>query len=882
MNHGAVGVLFLGLLALAPALGAFAAAAERPEIRLVGKSLAEALGELQSLGLEIFYTSHLVHTDMTIAEEPQGFTLEEVLGEILAPFDLGLAPGPGGRLVVVKIEPVPVGISGVARERSSATPIPGVRVVLPGAGREGFTDAEGRFTFVGLAPGIHAVEAHLPGFVIHRREVEIRPRQIVEVVIDLEAAPLSIDEIVVTPSRVSLLREDPVTSVDLDRDQILALPHLGDDIFRALTLLPGISGEEASARFNVRGGRDDEVLVLLDRVELFEPYHLKDFGSSQSIITPRALREVHLLTGGFPAEYGDRMSGVLDMSTVQPSARRFHLDVGILGAEVGGAGNFNGERGHWLASFRRGFLDLALDFLGEAENPKYWDAFGKAEMQLGSGQLLGLNVLHSDDSLDFDTVDEETSEAYLTSYGNSYLWLTHQAPFGSRLFVESVASAGRVNRDRRGAEVDLEDPGDSEEDGEPPDDEDEAGGEEPEAPEGFSIFDDRKLDVLGLKQSWNYQARSQHYWKWGFDVRHLEATYDYLNLRELEDFLAEIRSEPRTGTTRFVGSFSGDQISLYTSDRYRPRDDLTVELGLRYDEQSLTGDRNLSPRLNLVFASGGQTTWRLAWGHFYQSQRPYELQVEDGVSELVKAERTENRVLGLEHTFVRPGRASVFLRLEAYQRLISDPRIRFENLFEPASLTSFPEIEPDRFVVRPDRSEAYGIELFLRGSWGPRVDWWLSYAHARTFDRIDGAEVPRRIDQPNTFNIDFNFHLGREWNLNLAWRYHSGWPTTAISGRIEVDEEGREEIVPVFGPINGERLPEYHRLDLRLSKEWQLRRGSLGFFVELQNLYDRPNIAGLDLDFDYVVLPSGQIEVVATEKEIWGAFLPSFGITWEF
>ncbi len=311
------------------------------------------------------------------------------------------------------------------------------------------------------------------------------------------------------------------------------------------------------------------------------------------------------------------------------------------------------------------------------------------------------------------------------------------------------------------------------------------------------------------------------------------------------------------------------------SDRWRITEDVVLELGLRYDEQTLTDDRDTSPRFNLVWGLGEKSTLRIAWGHFFQSQRPYELQVEDGITELARAERTEQRVLGFERAV--GGRSNLLVRIEAYQRLIDHPRRRYENIYEPNSV--FPEIEPDRILFTPESGESYGLELYVRGKLG-KVDWWASYAYARVFDRIDGRDVPRRFDQPHAITFDAGFPIGA-WHANFAWRYHSGWPTTRLFGVIEEDDEGELEAVPAFGPFNGERLAPYHRLDLRLSREWQKKRGTLGFFLEIQNLYNRRNQAGIDPDFDLELSDEGAIDL-RIEEEIWDGFLPSFGITWEF
>ncbi len=827
-----------------------------------GRSLEQALRVLQADGLKIFFTSNVVRPEMRVEAEPTAGEPRARLDQLLAPHGLISKAGPGGRLVVVTDRSAVSSIHGQVRVRLTEVALGGVRVVIPGTSGEAISDQDGGFLLDQLAAGTYTLEAHLPGFVVERFEqISVAPGEALELRISLQPAPMALDEIVVTPSLISLLREEPVTGLALGRDEIFALPHLGDDVYRAFTLLPGVSGEEVSARFNVRGGRSDEVLMLLDGVELYEPFHLKDYGSALSIITPKALAEVNLMTGGFPAEYGDRMSGVLDMSTVQADRRQILLGLGLLSAEVGSTGTYGDRRGQWLASLRRGQLDLALRFLGQREQPKYWDAFAKTEYQVRPEHRLGLHVLHSDDSLDFFNIEPDNSEDYLTSYGNSYAWITHQAIIGSRLVADTTVSVGRVDRDRRSQEVELE--------------VDEEGA-------GFSLIDRRALEAVGIKQDWDFTATDSHYLQSGFDLRRLSSDYDYFNQRYLDDPLAEIRFEPRTGTTSFVRHLRGEQYSGYLSDRYRPFDALTMELGLRYDQHTLTADNNFSPRLNLVYAppraaTGSTSALRLAWGYFFQTQRPYELQVEDGVHSLASAERTEQRVIGFERT-IGAG-SDVLLRVEAYQRLIKSPRPRYENIFQPVEI--FPEIEPDRILFAPESSRSYGLEIFIRGTAGVRFDWWASYAFSRVLDRIDGAEVARRIDQPHAFSFDVNYRAGEHWNLNLAWQYHTGWPITPLAAVLEEDDEGEPQAVAVLGPINSQRLPDYHRLDLRASREKQTKRGVLGFFIEIQNLYDRRNVAGFDPDFELEEGPDGELDIIL-KREIWGRFLPSFGITWQF
>jgi hypothetical protein len=187
----------------------------------------------------------------------------------------------------------------------------------------------------------------------------------------------------------------------------------------------------------------------------------------------------------------------------------------------------------------------------------------------------------------------------------------------------------------------------------------------------------------------------------------------------------------------------------------------------------------------------------------------------------------------------------------------------------------FPEIEPDRVRITPERSTAQGLELLLRGSRGSRVNWWLAWSWSRAEDRIAGRSVPRSLDQPHALALDLDFRLSRPWSLNLAWRYHTGWPTTPVSTMPTIPNgDPDDEPEAVFGALNSERLPAYHRLDLRASRRWDLRAGGLTFYVDVQNVYNRRNLAGLSAKLD----ESGG---VAFEEERGASIFPSLGIAWE-
>ena len=820
-----------------------------------GKSLTEALLDLRSRGLKIVFTSNVVRPDMSVEAEPVAIDLRQILEELLAPHGLEALDSAGGTVVVVaraaEASESRSSISGFVLSRRNSAPVAGAIVHLLETGIEVRSAEDGGFLISDPGFGTFTLEIRRRGFVVERLErLAVAAGQPIEVSILLDPAPITEEELVVTPSRVSLLRHEPVALLALSRDEILALPHLGDDFFRALSLLPGVTANDVTAQFHVRGGRRDETQILLDGQELYEAYHLKDFDSALSTVAPATLGSADLTTGGFSAKYGDRMSGVLDMTTTTPTGSpRVRLGVGILSAQAGGAGAFHGGRGSWLAELRRGSTDLVGRLLGD-EDPQYWDAFIKLDYRLGPGNSLRGNVLHFGDELEFEEVIEDERKRFETEYNSSYLWLTHQTILSADLFFETAASVARIDRDRRGREL--------------------------EEDALFTILDQRDSEVLGLRQSWNHQVTPNQSLQWGWQLREFETVYDYFGTHTFDNPLAQIRHDfEEDPTVLFQGRSKEDHNSAYLADRLRIGDSLTLELGLRYDRHSQTSESHVSPRLNLAFAFGERSVFRVAWGRFNQSQRPYELLVEDGEQGFHPVERSEHRVIGFERLFEAGSKGSdLTFRIEVYRREVGNPRPRFENLFEP--INEFPEVEPDRVRIAPDRSIAEGVELFLRGSLGRKVGWWVNYAYASSDDEIAGSRIPRIFDQTHSLNLDLDYRVSQHWHLNLAWRYHTGWPTTPLSLQEIENEEGEAEFVPLLGRLNSERLSSYHRADLRASRRWRFRSASVDFFVDVQNVYNRKNLAGFDIEID-----EEEGTILATEEE-WAGFLPSLGISFEF
>ncbi len=694
-----------------------------------------------------------------------------------------------------------------------------------------------------LAPhGLRAVEGARGRLV-----VVVAPRPASEPASERTAPHLVVprftDEIVVTPGAGDL---PPAATPEhsLAASELAVRPHRDDDVFRALAALPGTATREDSSQVNVRGGRDGDVLILLDGIELLAPYHLQELDSALSIVAPTALERVDLVPSGYPAELGDRMGGVLHLTTATPArGRHLSLGLGLTHADAAASGRLASERGSWYASARGGSYSLALELDGERANPRFWDAFGKGDYELRAGHSLRLSTLVAGDQLSVEPASAE-HQGYSGEWSSRYAWLTQSSVLGSSVGVETMASVGEIERERSAQRS---------------------------APQReIHVRDRRSLRLAAIKQLWSLEPRGRFSLAGGVEVRELGASVDYFNERRLAGAISPLRSQPGTGNTTFAGRFDFDRTALFSTVRLR-LDRLTSELGVRHDHDNFTTESHVSPRLNLAWAAAPSTVARLAWGWYYQSQRPNELQVEDDETLLRTAERAEHRVLQLEHRLS----TGTSFRLEAFDRRTTRGRPRFENLFEPAAY--FPELEDDRIRIAPMRGHAEGVELGYAAGRGA-ASWRLAYTWSRAVETIDGRQVPRAIDQRNAVNAGIGYRTTNGWSFDAAWTYHSGWPTTAVWARDVVADDGTVRFEPVLGPLRDERLPAYHRLDLRVSRAWEAGSGRLSAFVDLQNVYDRENRRG-QADFRFV---SDATEAVHLDSRAttWGGFLPSFGLRW--
>jgi hypothetical protein len=654
----------------------------------------------------------------------------------------------------------------------------------------------------------------------------------------------------VTGSRLQLAVAG-ASEMFMDRKDVERMPHLADDPLRMLKVLPGVSGGDFSAAVNVRGGRREEALLSVDGAEIHNAFHFRDIDGALSVLDTNLVEGIDFVTGGMTADVGDHMSGAIGLQTRRPTpADEYRSGIGLSFVSAYGrtSGNFAADRGWWMASARRGFLDvLTYRLVPEDEQltPRYTDLFVASGFDFTDRTSLAVRYLLSDDDLKFNSRKVEDIDSAGTGH-SQHLWFTLDHAFNEALRSSTLVSMALVNQTR---DADGQD--------------DDRNG---------AVFSDNDFRYFDLRQDLSWSLSEAQLLRFGFNAGDHSGDYRYWMRAVIDDSVgppAEISKA--YGTDMDVGM---RKLGGYAAWRVRLAERLTTEAGIRWDSYRYDGGLDFdaaSPRLNVVYTLN-DAELRAAWGVNYQPQAVDELQVEDNVTQFFGPEHVNSWVVGYTRRFAR----GLSARLDVYDKAYHDLRPRFENALDPVQL--IPEGAADRLRIDAVEARARGIELTVRREADRGLAGWISIALARAQDRDASGWTARTWEQRESLSFGGSW-TGVNWGVSLAGLVHSGTPTTEI-GIITTPLPGGDYAVQGYsGPRNGERLRPYARIDLRMNRDVPLANSKLQFYLEVTNLLDRNNQCCIE---DYEVVPGRPEPQLEIENGFWLPILPSIGVQWEF
>ena len=701
--------------------------------------------------------------------------------------------------------------------------------------RQTETDRLGFFRFVDLASDRFTVRVGRLGYGDWELRVPVEPASRVELEVTLEEAPIPLEGISVSSEasrdRARFDENTGLTARDVDARQLKLIPGVGEaDPVRAVETLPGVTSvSDFSAAFNVRGGSADQNLVVLDGTPVFSPFHL---GGLFSVFNSDMVERVELLSGGFPARYGERVSSVLNVVS-DPGDGSFAVDgaVSVVASRAAVQGSLpRGARAllglqsaRWRLSARRSYFDVLLrpfmDFPYHLIGTQ-----GVLEAWTRSGDRLSVTGYAGGDALRLDELENEEFPLRLNwKWGNRAVgacWLRPTRGGGS---VEVAASFSRFSSAFR-----------------------------------FPDFSDTDFSSSVDRAGVEMHVERRPAPRWTLSMGAVTARSTYLNR-----FISG-------GTVLEEGFGHGWHLGGYLSGRWEPRADWAVEAGMRADgwyPGAGPGGLVVGPRLSAKrFLFGGSAALKLSAGRysqFLQSLRNEELPVGIDVW-LLKGHEAPGVVsdqlqLGLE-AFPAEG---WFIALEGYVR-------GFDGVVA-INTADDPNDEGDDVLV--GRGWVWGGDLYVQRTVGATTGW-LSVSvqkGERTFPDVRlGMRPPPEASWPPSFDRRFEMDLVAQrslgWNVEagLRWNLATGLPFTRPVGGftyhdVQVgddarlspnDPDGLEGMAVLLGSRNAERFPLRHRLDISLRKRISKSWGTLTPFLDLLNIYDRRNVLFYFYEYD--------------------------------
>jgi hypothetical protein len=591
----------------------------------------------------------------------------------------------------------------------------------------------------------------------------------------------------------------------LDHEALARLPGTAGDPLRAVQSLPGVASiDDSSSEPAVRGARPTDNLYYVDFLPVGYLFHV---GGGVSVFNADLIRRFDLYSAAWSPEYGDAIGAVFDASLRRPREDRLgaKLDLSLVGASALVEGPVRDGMTFFLAA-RRSYFDLVLDSVGEEEDgvtvstPVFSDSQGRLLWNLNDSNRLRLDFSTAADRLSYTlsaNAEEAQRDPVLVGSGaerKSYrsvaaVW---DADFGSA-GANTLALGQMSTREfiRLGGA-------------------------------GTTSSD---ITTTYLRQQWQAATFGAHEFTFGTGVqqREVDVDIDIRNPRCTEfDPNCDLTSAERVQARERYRFTLGE---AYASDRWRFASSWSATLGLRYSRDGYLRQSSTEPRFAIEWEPTPRTTLSAAVGRHSQAPTVDQTLRELGNPGLGRL-RSNHVSFG-----VAQNRSGWSWRAEVYAKrfddlVVSDAALNYRN---------------------GARGRAEGIELLIKREpvhrWSGFVALTLSRAR-RTIDG-SGSSFPFDYDQPVIVTTALQYKQSDKWLYGMKWSYRSGTPVTPVVG-TDAFPDGR--VRPIYGAINSQRLPAYHRLDLRVDAQFSSR---LSGYVELINAYGRKNVAGYDYSADY-------------------------------
>ena len=735
-------------------------------------------------------------------------------------------------------------ISGTLKDKANGETLFGATVFLKGTSL-GTTTNEYGFYSLTAPKGTYTLSVSYIGYSPIEKEIELN--QNIKFNADLTEDTNVLDEVVITSeeSKKVDLRSPQMSVTKINSQTIKQIPVvLGEvDVIKSIQLLPGVTnaGEGASG-FNVRGGAEDQNLILLDEAIIYNASHLFGFFS---VFNNDAIKDVKLYKGGIPARFGGRVSSVLDVRQKDGNNKEFKLTggIGLISSRLTAEAPLFGDKGSFLVAGRASYANIFLALADNENRVGFYDLNLKTNYQINDKNRLYLSAYFGNDDVNF-------TNSFFNSYGNLSANLRWNHIFNDKLFSNLSAIYSRYNYDLQLEFVGLD---------------------------WLS-----RIDNYNLKYDVDYYLNDKL--KFDFGVSGIYYKFNPGEIRPLtpessinEDFLdkkfatetgiyASLEHKISNNITAMYGlrysyfnRFGSQTLNMYANDlpvvynstlgiyeRAVPTGE--VNYG---DKESIASFDNFEPRFALSYQLNEKSSIKTSYNRMAQylhlisnttSATPLDIWAPSG--EFLKPQIADQYAVGYFRNFKNN---MYSIETEAYYKTV-DNRVDYIN---GAELIAQNTIETE---ILNGEARAYGLEFLLRKNKGD-LTGWIAYTLSKSEQRTPGGAAGgpglnngdwynTPFDRTHDLSVTGNYKLNEKWTFNANFVFQTGRPVTYPNGQFQYNGLS----IPTYSTRNADRLPSYNRLDVSATltpRKNKNRKWQAEWVFGIYNLYSRRNAASI-------------------------------------
>ena len=748
-------------------------------------------------------------------------------------------------------------LSGSVKDKKSGESLIGASIRLEETKINAVTNGYG-FYSITIPQGNYTVSINYAGYRTDSKKINLDNN--IQLVIELEPISTLLDEVVVSTKRKNENIAKPLMGVEkLNMKDLNNLPVLlGEkDVLKSIQLLPGIkSAGDGNSGFYVRGGGADQNLILLDEAPVYNASHLLGFFST---FNSDAIKDVTLYKGGMPAQYGGRLSSVVDIKMKDGNNKDYDVSggLGLISSRINIEGPIVKDNGSFIISARRSYADMFLklshDSIMRNNTLYFYDLNAKANYKLGKKDRLFLSGYFGRDVLGF-------GNSFGTDWGNLTGTLRWNHIVNNKIFSNTSLIYSDYSY-----KIQIK-----------------------SGTDNFKITS--QIQDINLKQDFDFYINNNNKIKFGANIIHHTVAPGTIT--------ADASSNIQSSEVQKRYSYES---AVYVSHELTVNNNLNIVYGLRlsnlsavgpgnfyqYDQsgnaidtihynkgQTVASYWNLEPRFSASYQLNEISSIKFSYNRNIQNLHLLTNSTTSTPTDLwlpstnnIKPEIADQVSLGYYKNF-KDGQFE--FSVETYYKWMQN-QIDYRN---GADLQANDNVESELLY---GSGRAYGIEFYLKKKFG-KFNGWVGYTLSRTEKRFaeinNGNYFPAKQDQTHNFSLVGIYKLNERWTLSGTWVYNTGNAVTFPSGKYHVNGQ----TVFLYTERNGYRMPAYHRLDLAATWESprnKNRKYQSSWTYGLYNAYGRENAYSIQFKDD----PNDPTKTVAEQTSLF-RFVPS--ITWNF